>query len=183
MRGRILVVACLCVVGIAATPKARGRRPKVVKPGTVISKDAMVLPTMQRFDALLTPVWEVEADWSLELNESDQALYDQVAATLTGVSDIPNDRTNYYSAVNNTPGYTINGWTGLVNSVTPDGNGGYNVTVSVDPKLSTTQFGLYTDMESDYSEQYSINANNNVTYLGFLDPQGLAGLLTSFASD
>lgn len=119
--------------------------------------------------------WSVSVDFTLNLDPQSQALYQQMATAISAYIGVPNDRLNYYSAVNNPPNWVIGGWGGLVHDVEPDGNGGYVVTVLVNPDLSATPYGTGVTISTDYSERYSVDANNNVQYLGFLDPGGWAG--------
>lgn len=121
-----------------------------------------------------TPIFSVVVDPSLNLDPDTMAIYQQMAAQLNDYPAIPNDRTNYYSAVNSPPDYIIAYWEGIVRNVQANG-GGYQVTVSVIPNLSSTDYGPATTIpSSDYTETYWI-ANGNIQYVGFSDPNGLAG--------
>jgi hypothetical protein len=177
MRIRTACLIALCVVGLAASPpRRRSASPHPHVSGTVIPKDAQ--PTLEprmAVTGLVAPAWDVTVDWSLQLADQDATLYRQMATNIGADADIPADRTNYYSMVVNQPGFAVNGWTGMVNSVVADGNGGYLVTVSVFPLLSSDQYGTPTQIASDYSERSVVAGDGTVTYLGFLDPQGLAG--------
>jgi len=76
----------------------------------------------------------------------------------------------------------ISGWGGLVHDVEPDGNGGYLVTVFVNPFFSASPYGTAVTIATDYSEQYYVDASNIVRYRGFLDPNGWAGQEPMFVS-
>ena len=167
MRAKVLFVAFLCTFAIAAIPsKVKHRKGRAKRGPVVVQK--LAAPRMMRAvlnDEAPPPVFDVSTDWSLNLNQPDQTLYDQMSAVLTGVTAVPNDRTNFYSAVGG-----ITSWSGMVESVT-NNNGTYTVTVSVFPVFDT--FGQ--SVATDYSELYSIDQNNAVTYLGFQDPNNWAG--------
>lgn len=111
--------------------------------------------------------WSVQVDWTLDLNNQQETLYQQMATLMSGYTTVPQDRTNFYSGVSGT--YTINGWGGVLNNVKQQSNGTYLLTITVSPFIA--QGVILTD----YQEQYSVDANNNVTYAGFLDPLGWAG--------
>ncbi len=172
-----LGVVALCLASLAASPpqrRATSRQPSVLD--AVIPKDAKpgMAPRMSAMD-ITAPAWDVTVDWSLQLTAQNAAIYQQMASAIAGVNSIPADRTNYYSMVVNQPGFTVNGWTGMVNDVAADGNSGNFVTVAVFPLLTSDQFGYPTQIASDYSERYNVAGDGTITYLGFLDPQGLAG--------
>ena len=120
------------------------------------------------------PFWDVGVDWGLQLDAETQALYQQMANLFSTVNAVPNDRLNYYSAVNDPPNWTIQNWTGLVTGVAANGDGTYQVTVTANPCFaqSTTLVIL-----SDYSEIYHVDQNNNATYVGFSDPNNWAGTI------
>jgi len=117
----------------------------------------------------------VEVDWSLKLDPKTEALYKRMATVVSGYKAIPKDRLNYYAAVNNPPDYLIHGWGGMLNNVQPLPNGGYLLTVSVEADLSVTAWRIPMMYSSDYSEQFSVDVNNKLEYVGFLDPNGWAG--------
>jgi hypothetical protein len=126
------------------------------------------------------PAFCVVVDPTLNLTPDQQALYQQMATDLQDVAAIPNDRLNYYSAVNNPPNYVIRGWGGTVQNVQPDCCGGYLVTVFVKPHLSTTAYGNSTIiLTSDYCEIYQVT-NDVPQYVSFTDPAGLAGQMPDF---
>ena len=119
-----------------------------------------------------SPTWQVSVDWGLTLDDDTQQLYQQMADLLTTVTDIPADRLNYYSAVNNAE-WVIGGWNGMVDNVQPAAGGGYLITVSAVPYFpDRTQVAIY----SEYTEQYLIN-QGTMTYVGFQDPNHLAGTM------
>ena len=183
MRRRIFLVACLCLVGITIASQARKQRQEPA-PGGAVRKMANLAPQLQKLDAHPpAPVWSVDVDWGLTLNQTDLALYQQVAATLTGVNAVPNDRTRYYAAIIDPPDSDVHNWNGLVTDVQADGNGGFVVTATVDPLMDLTEYGSSGSMRSDYAERWLIAADGTVAYLGFLDPNGWAGLATAFAFD
>ncbi len=121
------------------------------------------------------PAWMVEVDFTLVLDDATTALYQQCANTLGGYTGIPAARPDFYSAVDQPPDYVINGWLGFVTDVQPLPTGGYTVTVRVCPQLSSTEYGPVTVVSGDYSERYTIDANNHVQYLDSLDPEGMSG--------
>lgn len=117
----------------------------------------------------------VTVDWSLKLDPKTKALYQRMATLVSGYKAIPKDRFNYYAAVNNPPDYLIHGWGGMLNKVEPMPKGGYLLTVRVHADLSVTASRLPMMYSSDYSEQYSVDVNDKLEYVGFLDPKGWAG--------
>ncbi len=119
--------------------------------------------------------WPVTILWTLNLNQNQQNLYEEMALVLSSYTTVPQDRLDYYSAVNSPPGSVINGWSGVLTNVQAEAGGSYLVTVLVSPYLSTATYGAVTSVDTDYSEQFTINANDQVTYVGFLDPLGYAG--------
>jgi len=114
--------------------------------------------------------FEVIVDPDLNLDPNTQALYQQMAATLDGYAAVPQDRLNFYSALNN-----IAAWGGVVEDVQPNG-GGYLVTVNVNAVLSPGDNGLvsFVAMPGPYSEIYQVT-NGVIQYMGFNDPQNAAG--------
>jgi hypothetical protein len=120
------------------------------------------------------PPFNVLVDPTLTLTPAQLAIYQQLATDISGFATIPNDRLNYYSAINSPPDSTIGGWNGLIQNVQAN-DCGYVVTVFVTPNLSTTDFGGATVIcVSDYCETYQVT-NDIVQYLGFTDPNGLGG--------
>jgi hypothetical protein len=116
-------------------------------------------------------VFPVYIDSEMNLDPTTQALYQQMATTLTGYAVVPNDRTNYFSALNNNPDFQFNYWTGVVLNVQAVA-GGNLVTVGVDP-VFTNRASVLTPC--DYSEQYLVGNDGSITYQGFSDPNGYAG--------
>ena len=110
---------------------------------------------------------DLTVDWGLTLDQDQQLLYEEMIAVLGGVTTVPNDRGAFYSALNG----QIAGWSGMVTDVT-ENNGVSIVTVLVAPYLDTPMFNV----DGNYSEQYAVDQNNDVTYLGFLDPDNASGL-------
>ena len=160
------------VFGQRVAPNRPGKRPAAYTKGMVIpgSKGGRVF---MPFDAV-TP-WAVTVDWSLTLNADDTTLYQKMATAVSGYANIPGDRTSFYSSLNNPPNLVINGWSGMVNNVQTADGGGYVVTVAVFPDLTTAAYGEHTTVSSEYSEQFGVDSNGNVTYMTFLDPAGMAG--------
>jgi len=170
---KIVCAFVICSVGllVAATPKSRYPRP--IKPGTVVMKQANP-PILRAQAEPAPPFFNISVAWSLELDQAQQTLYGQMATILSGVTDVPPSRTNYYSDVG-----PIDSWKGMVNSVITT-NGINTVNVAVFPILTGNDS---TSVVSDYSEQYSIDQNNVVTYLGFTDPNGWAGQTPAYLTD
>jgi hypothetical protein len=165
LRTKIVCILVLCSVGLLIAATSRSRFPQPIKPGTVITKKANP-PIIRALADPVRPFFDVSVDWSLKLDQSRRTLYGRMATVLSGVTALPKDRTNYYSGVGQ-----VSRWTGMVNSVTTN-NGINTVNVSVFAKLAAIDSAT---LLSDYSEQYSIDQNNVVTYLGFTDPNGWAG--------
>ena len=120
------------------------------------------------------PVFPVEVDPNLSLDANTQALFQQMATLLSGNPAVPNNRTNFYSAVIATAGLTVNNWEGWVENVQAM-NGGNLVTVAVFPSLSSTDYGDSLAIDTNYYEQYFV-LNGSHTYSGFLDPLNESGL-------
>ncbi len=111
--------------------------------------------------------WAVSVDWGLRLDPNTQALYQNMANAVSTFTNVPADRLHYYSALINN--VKVTGWAGMVTNVAAI-PGGYKVTATVTPMTGT---GVTYD--TDYSENYFIETNNVVNYLGFSDPLGLGG--------
>jgi len=108
----------------------------------------------------------------LNLDANTQTLYQQMATLLSGVTAVPNDRVNYDSAVIN----DIANWQASLSNVQSDGSGGHAVTLRVGPVIAEGKwFGSSGTMASDYTEIYHVDSKNNITYVGFTDPNGSAG--------
>ena len=123
----------------------------------------------------------VSYDETVITDPTQRQLYQSLADVLNGWQQIPNDRLNYYSAVDNQNGYAITGWQGIITTVQPNNNG-YSVTVSITPTLTTDAAGSQSvPMTADYSEVFQVNHDNTFQYTGFLDPQRLAGHLPDIA--
>ncbi len=57
-----------------------------------------------------TASWSVAVDFTLKLDPETKALlYQQMTSAISGYTAVPNDRLNYYSAVNNPPNWVIGG--------------------------------------------------------------------------
>jgi hypothetical protein len=161
-----------------AVPKSSGGPGPIAKAGS--GAPVSVVPAPKKGGSVLLAnaaqsSWPVSVYSALNLTEGQQALYNDMALAVSGYTTVPQDRLNYYSAVNSPPNYVINGWGGIITNVAAQDGGTYLVTVAVFPYLSTAALGASTMVGSDYSEQYSVDESENVTYAGFLDPQGLAG--------
>lgn len=122
----------------------------------------------------------VSVEWGLTLDVNTRALYQHMADVLSAVTAVPNSRLNYYSAVVN----DIAGWSGMVTNVQAVAGGGYSVTISVEANPAAgSQYGDAAKFYSDYSETYHIDVNNNVTFAGSDDPEGLSGLVPAVVSN
>jgi hypothetical protein len=78
-------------------------RPNVVPKGILGSA---ALPngadlTTRGLNSPKTPSWSVAVDFTLNLNPETKALYQQMTSAISGYTAVPDDRLNYYSAVNN----------------------------------------------------------------------------------
>ena len=123
----------------------------------------------------------VSYDTQTNLDPNTAQLYQTLASVLNGSLRVPNDRLNYYSAVNSQNDCQILGWEGIVTGVAPNANG-YLVTLDVHPYLGSVTDGASAFVVSgDYSEQYQVNNDGSFQYTGFLDPQGLAGQLPAIS--
>ncbi len=134
---------------------------------------------MNRRDFSLTYIaaMTVGVDPQLQLDAQTQLLYQQMATTLDGYANVPDSRVTYYGAVNNQGNYSIAGWGAFVEGVQSDGNGGYNVNLSVTPSVIDSTYGLNTIIfDLNYSESYNIN-NGVINYLNSADPGGQSGQL------
>ena len=98
------------------------------------------------------------------LDNAIRTLYQNAAGIISTVATVPNDRLTYFSAYPN-----VTRWAGLVTNVQANNNG-YVVTINVCMNPSTAE--VYA---SNYVENWFIDANDNATYLGFLDPDGTSG--------
>ena len=118
----------------------------------------------------------VAIDPTLNLDPDTQALYQQMATALDGYAAVPNDRLNFYSAINNPPNSAVTCWGGFVEDVQPAAGGGYQVTVAVTASTATSDLGPRTlpAMAGPYYELYNVNGGV-IQYLGFQDPRNVAG--------
>ena len=100
-----------------------------------------------------------------------------MATALNGSVFVPTSRTTYYAAVNNQGNYSIIGWGAHVENVQADGNGGYNVTLSISPGIVDSTYDLNsTIFDLNYLETYNVG-NGGYNYIGSTDPEGRAGQL------
>ncbi len=111
---------------------------------------------------------------SSNLDQTTRQLYQAMQDALDGYAVTIDARTAYYSAVDNVNGYTVNGWQGIITDVEQNANG-YLVSIDVVPGLSADWTACAVIVDSDYSEQYQVNNDGSVVYVGSLDPKGLAG--------
>jgi hypothetical protein len=105
-------------------------------------------------------------------------LYQNIANVLNGYNVLPDNRANFFSAYNADNGFSIFLWNASIVAAQQNCNG-YLVTLRVWPGMSST-FGtdcIINDLS--YSEQYQVNNDSTVVYIGSLDPNGQAGLLSS----
>lgn len=116
--------------------------------------------------------WHVGIDRTLKLDPDSWELYERVANTMRGVKAVPDARIHQFSAVQDPPRVAIKGWTSMVRSVEPAGDG-YIVIISVSPILTSTMG--FTMIGMSYRERYFINVDNHVQYIESLDPYGTAG--------
>jgi hypothetical protein len=139
-------------------------------------------PVQQQVAGSGPPFFLVTYDMEANLGDCVAQTYQNMANILNGYADVPADRTNYYSAVDNANDCEITGWQAIISNVQPNCNG-YLVTLSIIPTLASNTFGQSAViMDSDYSEQYQVNNDGSFTYEGFLDPNGLAGEMPSIAT-
>ena len=159
------------VVGVARGQRARSGNPRAAAMGPAEKRPLTpLIPEVQLADEPPPAPW-VEVDWGLTLDLDSQVLYQQMADLISGVTAVPTDRVNYYSAVID----SVSSWAGGVMDVQAVGNS-YVVTVQVDPLFAEgSRVGSSASVLSDYSEIYCVDADNTVTYLGFSDPNGWAG--------
>jgi len=116
----------------------------------------------------------LRVDFTLQLDAQTAALYQQMVTLMGAYTAVPNDRLTYFSAVLNNPDYVLEKWGGLLSDVQPNPMGGYLLTVRVRPQLSSPT-NQPTIFRWTYREQFAVDANNNIQYLGFLDPENAAG--------
>jgi hypothetical protein len=152
--------AIFAILGIAALLKVVSAFAPAT--ATISAAQALGLPLGVAFDPT-------------NLDQNTQQLYQSMQNSLNGSTFVPNDRTNYYSAVINVNGFVLNDWGGIITNVQPNANG-FLVTVDVVPSLSSDTVGPNAIIcDSDYSEQYQVFGDGSFQYVGFLDTQGLAG--------
>lgn len=93
----------------------------------------------------------VSYDTKANLNQGEVQLYQNMVNLLNGYANVPQDRLNYFSALNNANGCTITGWQGYISNVQPNCNG-YAVTISITPTLASNTYGQAAVVyDSDYS--------------------------------
>jgi hypothetical protein len=127
------------------------------------------------------PDFWVTYDNQVIVDPNAQQLYQSMGNILTGWAGLPNDRLNYYSAVDNNNDCVINGWQGIISNVEANCNG-YLVTVAVVPLLASDTYGTTAVvMDSDYSEQFQVFKDSTFEYIQSLDPLGLAGQMPGLA--
>jgi len=107
-----------------------------------------------------------------DLDPQTQTLYQGLANAIAGFSGVPNARGAHYSYYNDGTTWAIACWGAAITDAAPDGNGGYNVTLTVGPNFSISPG---TDVVGGYSETFHVDANGVVTYVSSQDPYGWAG--------
>jgi len=113
---------------------------------------------------------------STNMDPNTQQLYQNMQDSLNGSTFVPNARTNYFSAVYNVNGFEVSSWQSIITNVQPNADGSHLVTIDVLPCMSSDTVGACSIiLDSDYSEQYQVFGDGSFQYVGFLDPQGLAG--------
>jgi len=154
-----------------AVPAARGE-PVPIRKDSIPKSRTPGRPKFLAQTAPTPPTPWVTVISGLTLDANTRTLYQQMANLVSGFTAVPNDRVNYYSAVIN----DIANWTGSLTSVQSTAQGGYVVTVLVVGEVAEDKlYGSSGCLITDYSEIHNLDANNNVTYAGFTDPDGLAG--------
>jgi hypothetical protein len=180
MRTRIVIMLLVCLISVAAGAKrstSRRSRGNAAQTPVVIQKDVksiQVAPRVLALDDPAPPFFDVSVDWSLELTATEQALYQQMATDLCTVTALPTARTTFFSGITN---FHMNTWTGMVQNVVTNGDGTYTVTVNVAPVLSYADGTetTYRVSSSGYTEQYTIDQTDVVTYVSSQDPLGMSG--------
>ncbi len=125
-----------------------------------------------RLAAAQAPSFTDVTVWSDSLDPQTQTLYQNLASAIAGFSGVPDVRSAYYSYYNDGTNWAIASWGASVLGAVPDGNGGYNVTLTVGPNFSIST-GTY--VVGDYSEIFNVDANGVVTYVGSQDPDNSGG--------
>lgn len=116
--------------------------------------------------------FKVEVDQDL-IDPDDMQACEQIAILLSTSNQVPNDRLAYYSAVDDPPHFIIEGWGGMIESISDD-NGVKVVSVAVRVFLNSLEYGPRTFARSDYSEIYRVSGDS-FQYVGFTDPKGWGG--------
>lgn len=180
MRGRYLCIASACVaamlISVAVEAQSRGKsRTARMKPvGPRVKAGAVANPTFPIGPRLAIldpggPAFCVEVDPELTLTPAEEILYQDMATALSNHTAVPPDRENFYSGVE---GYTLKRWDGIIRNVAPIA-GGYRVTATVVPDMVTPEETPALVLVN-YSEQFDV-INGVATYVGFQDPDGVAG--------
>ena len=117
----------------------------------------------------------MQVDWSLKLDPDTKALYERMAKTFKGYEFFPPARLHYFSAMNNPPDYVIKGWGAVLTDVQPNEAGGHTVNLSVCPTVQVTGWGT-PGFSHGYTEQYWVDAKNEIHYLSSKDIDGRAGM-------
>jgi len=125
-----------------------------------------------RLAAAQAPSFADVTVWSTNLDPQTTALYQNLANAIAGFSGVPDARGAYYSYHNDGTTWAIACWGATITDAAPDGNGGYNVTLTVGPDFSISP-GTY--VVGGYSETFHVDANGVVTYVSSQDPDGWAG--------
>ncbi len=111
--------------------------------------------------------------WGIDnLDPQTQVLYQNLANAIAGFAGVPNSRWAYFSLYNDGTTWAIGSWGGSILNAVPDGNGGYNVTMTVGPNFSISP-GMIVD--GGYYEIFNVNAAGVVTFIGSQDPDNASG--------
>jgi hypothetical protein len=111
------------------------------------------------------------------LDPQTAALYQNIANTLNGFTGYPVNRANFFAGYVNA-GYTIYGWNAVIFAAQQNGNG-YLVTLGVAPGMSPSNGRDIIINDLAYSEQYQVNNDGTFAYVGSLDPNNQAGMVST----
>ncbi len=107
-----------------------------------------------------------------DLDPQTQALYQNLANAIAGFVGVPDSRWAYYGLYNDGTTWAIGSWGGSVLNAVPDGNGGYQVSMTVGPNFSISP-GLIVG--GGYYEIFNVDAAGVVTFIGSQDPNNASG--------
>lgn len=111
------------------------------------------------------------------LDPSTVQVYQNIQNVLTGFTGYPDNRAAFFAGYTPANDFNLTGWLAQITAAQQNG-AGYLATVSVMPYM--TDLGsdaVITDLA--YSEQYQVNNDGTFSYVGSLDPNGQAGLVSS----